>query len=44
MAASLLVVRLELSKLAFQIAGIPEQHVIEEFSPHRPDQAFHERV
>jgi hypothetical protein len=26
----------------FQIARIPERHLVEEFSPHRPDQAFNE--
>ena len=44
MAACGIVVNLELGKLAFQITGIPEQHVIEKFSPHRPDQALHEWV
>ena len=38
------VVPLELGQLPFQIAGMPEQHVVEEFSPHRPDQALHQRV
>jgi hypothetical protein len=38
------VVRLELAKLPFQVAGIPEQHMIEKFAPHRPDQALDERV
>jgi hypothetical protein len=36
-AACRIVVHLELSKLAFRITGIPEQHMIEQFSPHRPD-------
>ena len=38
------VVRLELAKLAFQVAGIPEQHMVEKFAPHGPDQALDERV
>ena len=38
------VVNLELGKLAFQITGIPEQHLVEEFSPHRPDQALYKGV
>jgi hypothetical protein len=29
------VITLELGKLAFQVEGIPEQHLVEEFSPHR---------
>jgi len=28
------VVGLELGKLPFQMSGIPEQHLIEEFPPH----------
>ena len=43
-AACRIVVGLELGKLAFKITGIPEQHLVEEFSPHRPDQALHEGV
>ena len=43
-AALRIVVNLELNKLAFQITGIPEQHLIEKFSPHRPDQALDEWV
>jgi hypothetical protein len=35
---------LEVGKFPFQITGIPEQHLIEKFSPHRPDQALHEGV
>jgi hypothetical protein len=38
------VVDLELPKLPFQITGIPKQHLVEEFSPDRPNQALHERV
>src|SRR6267378_2657389 len=40
MAACRIVVNLELGKLAFQITGIPEQHMIKKFSPHRPDQTL----
>jgi hypothetical protein len=36
-----LAVHLEVGKLAFEVTGIPEQYVVEEFSPHRPDQALH---
>jgi len=43
-AACRVVVGLKLSEFAFKIPRIPEQHMIEEFSPYRPDQAFHERV
>ena len=39
-----IVVNLELGKLPFQITGIPEQHMVEKFSPHRPDQTLNERV
>jgi hypothetical protein len=38
------VVRLELGKLPFQITGSPEQHLVEEFLPYRPDHALHEGV
>ena len=41
-AACRIVVNLELSQFVVQITGIPEQHVVEEFSPHCPDQAFDE--
>ena len=44
MAACRIVVHLEIGKLAFQITGIPEQHMIERFSPHRPDQTLDEGV
>ena len=44
MAACRIVVNLELGKLAFQITGIPEQHMIEKFSLHRPDQTLDEGV
>ena len=37
MAASLVVVSPELGKLPFQDTGIPEQHMVENFSPHLPD-------
>jgi hypothetical protein len=36
--------RPELGKRPFQITGIPEQHLVEKFSPDRPDQALHEWV
>src|ERR1700730_19079236 len=38
------VVNLELSKLPLQVTGIPEQDVVEKFSPDRPDQALYEWV
>ena len=38
------VVGLELVKLPFQVTAIPEQHLVEKFAPHRPDQALDERV
>jgi hypothetical protein len=38
------VVGLEVGKLPFKITGIPEQHMVDQFSPHRPDQALHEWV
>jgi hypothetical protein len=38
------VVCLELAKLPFQVAGIPEQHVVGKLAPHGPDQARDERV
>ena len=44
MAACRIVADLELGTLAFQITGIPEQHRIEKFSPHRPDQTLDEGV
>ena len=43
-AACRIVVNLELGKLPFQITGIPEHHMVEKFSTHRPDQALDERV
>jgi len=41
-AACRVVVGLEVGKLPFKITGIPKQHMVEKFSPHRPDQALHE--
>ena len=38
------VVGLEVGELPLQIPRIPEQHMIQEFSPHRPDQPFHKGV
>ena len=38
------VVNLDLGKLPLQITGIPEQHLVEKFAPHRADQALDERV
>ena len=35
---------LEVGELPLQITGIPEQHMIQAFSPHRPDQPFHQGV
>jgi hypothetical protein len=43
-AARRIVVNLELGKLLFQITGIPERHMVEKFSPDRPDQTLDERV
>ena len=43
-AACRVVVGLEVGKLPFKITGIPEQHMVEKFSPHRADQALHEWV
>src|SRR6476469_8987411 len=42
MAASPVVVGRELAKLPFKIQAVPEQHLVEEFSTHRPNQALHE--
>jgi hypothetical protein len=42
--AGRVVVRVELRKLTFQITRTPEQHMVEEFAPHRADQALNERV
>ena len=39
-----IVVHLELGKLPCQITSIPEQDMIEKFSPHRPNQALDEWV
>jgi hypothetical protein len=38
------VVGLKLGKLPFKITAIPEQHMVQEFSARRPNQALHERV
>src|SRR5262249_32033922 len=38
------VVGLEFSKLPFKVKAVPEQHMIQEFSAHRPNQALHERM
>ena len=38
------VVVLELAKLPLKITAIPEQHMVETFSPHRADQALDEGV
>ena len=43
-AAYLVVVGLEVGKFPFKITGIPEQHLVETFSPRRSDQALHEGV
>ena len=43
-AAYLVVVDLEVAKFSFKITGIPEQHLVEIFSPRRSDQALHEWV
>ena len=43
-AACRVVVGLEVGKLPFKITGIPEQHMVEKFSPRRADQPLHEWV
>jgi hypothetical protein len=43
-AACRVVVGLEFGKLPFKIKAVPEQHMIQEFSAHRPNQALHERM
>ena len=43
-AAYLVVGGLEVGKCPFKITGIPEQHLVENFSPRRSDQALHEWV
>jgi integrase-like protein len=43
-AACRVVVGLEVGKFPLEIAGIPEQHMVEKFSPHRADQPLHEWV
>lgn len=43
-AAGFVVVSADVSELSFQIAAIPEQHVVEEFSAHGANQALHEGV
>src|SRR5260370_21262952 len=43
-AACLVVVGLEVGKFPLKISGIPEEHMVEKFSPHRADQPFHEWV
>ena len=35
---------LEVGERPLQITGIPAQHMIQAFSPHRPDQPFHQGV
>ena len=44
MAARRVVVDMEVGQLPFQVTGIPEQHMVEEFSPHRPDEPLHKGV
>ena len=39
-AACRVVVGLEFGQFPFKITGIPEQHMVEKFSPHRSDQAL----
>ncbi len=36
------VVVMEVAELPFKLTGIPERHMAPKFSPHRPDQAFHD--
>jgi hypothetical protein len=43
-AAGRVVIGLKVGKCRFQITGIPEQHMVETFSPDRPDQALHKWV
>ena len=40
----LIEVGLKLGQLPFKITAIPEQHMVQEFSAHRLNQALHERV
>jgi hypothetical protein len=42
MGAGRVVVALELAKLPLKITAVPEQHMVEKFSAHRPNQALHE--
>src|SRR5580765_1636947 len=42
--ACLVVIGLEVGKFPFKITGIPEPHMVEKFSPHRPDQARHDET
>ncbi len=44
MAARPIVVRREVGELAFEVTRVPEQHVVEKLSPHRPDEPLHKRV
>ena len=44
MGACCVVVGLELGQLPAQVTGIPEQQVVEKFSPHGSDQPFHKWV
>ena len=43
-AACRVVVGLEVGELPLKITGIPEQHMVQKLSPHRPNQALHEGV
>ncbi len=43
-AACRVVIGLEVGKFPLKITGIPEQHMVEKFSPHRADQPLHEWV
>ena len=44
MGACRVVVLLELGQFSFQVTGIPEQHVVEKFSPQCSDRPFHKWV
>ena len=44
MTSCVVVIRLEVGQLPFEIPGISEQDVVEELAPHRPNQAFDEGV
>ena len=40
MRATRVVLPANISQFSFQVTGIPEEHLIKQFSPHGPDQSF----